>query len=562
MRILVVDDQQTNRAILHWLLEEDQHEVLEAENGRVAVQMYEENHDIDMVLMDVMMPVMDGLEATRIIKSIRKDSYVPVIFLTALENDEALRKCLDSGGDDFLAKPYNDAVLKAKISAHFRIRQMSREISDKNSELTYHHQRVMREQNIVEHIFNSAQSNNLKTCKNIRSHISPATTFNGDLLLTSFSLTGGVYVFLGDLTGHGLGASIATLPIAHEFEKCVSRHLSVGEIAFELNSMLYSMLPDYMFCAATIVELSPAGDAVQIWGGGLPDIIVTDANGVLIERIESAHMPLGICADKDFDKGVVLKRCKKNTRLYVYSDGIPEANDAAGNLYSQERMEGIFSAPQPDPMQALFRDLSAFTCDVEQHDDITLVEIRCMPVTDAPSRTADTPYTYQGIMWSTECTLAADDLRSADPIEEMMTLVAAQAALRVQRDLVGMIIAELYSNALEHGILGLSSDLKRADNGFMRYYEERQKRLSELKEARLSIRLALQRENDRVLLRIRIEDSGKGFDFNNMLGSNAEDAFGRGIKLLRETCSRVEYSQGGRCVEVDYPVTQAVAYEV
>lgn len=562
MRILVVDDQPTNRSILRWLLEEDQHSVIEAENGAVAIELYTHDPDIDMVLMDVMMPVMDGLDATRIIKKIRKESYVPVIFLTALENDEALRKCLDSGGDDFLAKPYNDAVLKAKISAHFRIRQMSREISDKNTELTYHHNRLMREQNIVEHIFNSAQANNLKSCKNIRSHISPATTFNGDLLLTAFSPTGGVYVFLGDLTGHGLGASIATLPIAHEFEKCVSRHLSVGEIAFELNSMLYAMLPDYMFCAATIVELSSAGDAVQIWAGGLPDILVTDARGVLLERIESGHMPLGICADNDFDKGLVLKRYPANSRLYVYSDGIPEANNAAGELYSQERMEGIFSAPQQDAMSALFADLHAFTGDVEQHDDITLVEIHCMPVTDAPNHNEDTPYTYQGIMWSTECHLAAEDLRRADPIEEMMTLVAAQAALRVQRDLVGLIIAELYSNALEHGILGLSSDLKRADNGFMRYYEERQRRLQALTEAYLSIKLALRREGHNVLLSIRIEDSGKGFDVENLLSGRHEDSFGRGIKLLRETCVRVEYSNGGRCVEVDYPVTQAVAYHI
>jgi two-component system, HptB-dependent secretion and biofilm response regulator len=165
-------------------------------------------------------------------------------------------------------------------------------------------------------------------------------------------------------------------------------------------------------------------------------------------------------------------------------------------------------------------------------------------------------------MWSTECHLAAEDLRRADPIEEMMTLVAAQAALRVQRDLVGLIIAELYSNALEHGILGLSSDLKRADNGFMLYYEERQRRLQALTQASLSIKLALRREQNDVLLSIRIEDSGKGFDVANLLSGGHEDAFGRGIKLLRETCVRVEYSNGGRCVEVDYPVTQAVSYSI
>ena len=164
MKVLVVDDQATNRAILTWLLEEDGHEIFEAQDGQEAIDVYQKV-DVDIVLMDVMMPVMDGLEATKQIKAIQSDgNYVPVIFLTALEDDKALSQCLESGGDDFLSKPYNDAVLKAKIAAHMRIRELTKVITKNNAELTLHNSRWQREQSIVEHIFNKALEHNLSEC--------------------------------------------------------------------------------------------------------------------------------------------------------------------------------------------------------------------------------------------------------------------------------------------------------------------------------------------------------------------------------------------------------------
>ncbi|MGR6874426.1 response regulator [Pseudomonas sp. HK3] len=146
MRILVVDDQATNRAILVWLLEDEGHEIIEAKDGLEAVNLFQES-SIDIVLMDVMMPVMDGLEAAKKIKDLCNDGglHVPIIFLTALEDDKALSECLDSGGDDFLSKPYNEAVLKAKISAHLRIRELTQQIKEKNTELTLHNSRWERE---------------------------------------------------------------------------------------------------------------------------------------------------------------------------------------------------------------------------------------------------------------------------------------------------------------------------------------------------------------------------------------------------------------------------------
>jgi len=70
------------------------------------------------------MPVMDGYEATKKIKSMMTDKFIPIIFLTAMTDEQALSRCVEVGGDDFLTKPYNRTLLKAKIDALQRVSQL------------------------------------------------------------------------------------------------------------------------------------------------------------------------------------------------------------------------------------------------------------------------------------------------------------------------------------------------------------------------------------------------------------------------------------------------------
>jgi CheY-like chemotaxis protein len=557
MQILVVDDQATNRAILTFLLEDDGHTVVEAENGLIAVELYEK-HDIDIVLMDVIMPVMDGKEATKKIKDLQKDgNYVPVIFLTALDDDKALSQCLESGGDDFLSKPYNDSVLKSKIAAHIRIRELTKDITEKHQQLTLHNSRWEREQNIVAHIFNTAMEHNLSDCDNLRSHIAPASTFNGDILLSAPSPTGGLYVFLGDFTGHGLGASIGTLPIAHSFEQLVARHLSVGEIAFEFNKMLATMLPDYMFCCASIIELNPQGDSLQVWGGGLPDAYVINADGSIKEILPSGNMPLGVEKDESkFNKGHEIRRLDKGERVIFFTDGIIEAESPKGEFFEEERLLACFKAGTDDTIGAILEKLSDFIQDAEQRDDITLFEVSAGPVVIHHRNEVDNQQdNYDGILWRMSCKLDSDDIRRANPVDEIMSILGAQTLMRTNKGVIGLVLAEMYSNALEHGILELSSDLKKTEDGFMEYYQQRQQRLDTLKNAVVQISFRLIKSEE-IILRIKITDSGSGFDTEKLKSSSNEDSFGRGIGLLNRVCNRVEYLDGGSTLEVDFPISK------
>ena len=104
MKILVVDDDHTNRLVLKAMLEKEGHQVIQAENGRIAVG-YACEYLPDMILMDVMMPEMDGYEATTMIKEKLSSIFIPVIFITAVADSDALAKCIEAGGDDFITKP-------------------------------------------------------------------------------------------------------------------------------------------------------------------------------------------------------------------------------------------------------------------------------------------------------------------------------------------------------------------------------------------------------------------------------------------------------------------------
>lgn len=114
LRILAVDDNRTNLHILQVFLKKLGHQVILAENGEEAVQRYQAEKP-DMVLLDIMMPVMDGFEAARQIRALATERWVPIIFLSALNRDENLLEGLEAGGDDYLTKPINFIVLEAKI---------------------------------------------------------------------------------------------------------------------------------------------------------------------------------------------------------------------------------------------------------------------------------------------------------------------------------------------------------------------------------------------------------------------------------------------------------------
>ena len=115
-RILIVDDDPDIRKVLRLLLK-DNYIVAEAEDGPTAIRYIQDNPDTDLIVLDVMMPGLTGIETC---EEIRKTSNAPVLFLTAKSAEQDRVRAYQSGGDDFLSKPFSQAELLAKISSLLR----------------------------------------------------------------------------------------------------------------------------------------------------------------------------------------------------------------------------------------------------------------------------------------------------------------------------------------------------------------------------------------------------------------------------------------------------------
>jgi len=249
--------------VLSAMLQKDGYTVCVAENGREAVAIFEQQQP-DMVLMDVMMPEMDGYEATSQIKALAGARFVPVIFLNAITDDQALVQCMVCGGDDFLTKPYKRPILRAKINALERVRQLYTTLQRQKEVLTSHHQHLQREYEVAKKLFNTIVHPGCLDAPHLKYLLSPMAIFNGDLLLAARQPSGGLHIMVGDFTGHGLPAAVGAIPMSDIFYSMTAKGDAISDIVAEANQKLKAILPTGVFCAACLLEFNATYSTLNV----------------------------------------------------------------------------------------------------------------------------------------------------------------------------------------------------------------------------------------------------------------------------------------------------------
>ncbi len=130
--ILIVDDTETNVDILVELLS-DSYEIVVALDGRSALEILEEQ-EVDLILLDIMMPIIDGYEVCRRVKQNEKTNNIPIIFITAKMDEESIEKAYEAGGMDYVTKPFKPKELFARIKTQLQLRALIQELeSSKNA---------------------------------------------------------------------------------------------------------------------------------------------------------------------------------------------------------------------------------------------------------------------------------------------------------------------------------------------------------------------------------------------------------------------------------------------
>lgn len=558
-RVLVAEDNRADRLLLSAIVRNEGYHVVEAVDGCDAVDQFR-RHRPHIVLLDALMPRMDGFEVARRIKAESGEQFVPVIFLSAMSTSEALLAAVEAGADDFLGKPYNRVMLRAKLNALERLRTLHATMQRQRDEISRHHAHLLQEQEAAKAIFdNVAHTGNLDE-PFIRYLISPLAMFNGDVLLAARNPAGDLYLLLGDFTGHGLTAAVGAMPLAEIFYGMSGKGFGPGDILREANRKLGTILPKGYFCCATLLALNFHKGTIEYWNGGLPPGCLFRPAGREIQPLESLHLPLGILADARFDGTTRVLEVEPGDRLILCTDGVVEARNDVDEAFGFERRDAIIRGIEAresavDALkQAVYTHIGASGRD----DDITLVEVTVVPPQQLPlargNETSEGPDGSAGAQeWRLSYELGPRSLRSSNPLPLLQHVVTEFPQLRRHAGAIFTVLTELYSNALEHGLLRLDSNLKSSADGFAEYYQARSRALESL-EGFLRFDFRCEMDGSAGRLYITVTDSGPGFDYRAKLGELDEAAgrayHGRGMRLLHELCQSVSYRGPGNEVEV------------
>jgi serine phosphatase RsbU (regulator of sigma subunit) len=383
-RLLVVDDNEMNRDLLSRRLRQQGHTVSVAENGRKALEMIAAE-ELDLVMLDIMMPELDGYQVLEKLRADGTLERLPVIMISAVTEIESVVRCIEMGATDYLPKPFNAVLLKARVGATLekkRLRDKER-LWAKSMERELEIGRQIQRSFLPEELPQPAGWE-------IAARFEPALQVAGDFY-DAFPLAGGsrVGLVLADVCDKGVGAALfmalfRSLVRAFSERAYTTPAAEAGADAERILSTLTST-NDYiakthgranMFATLFFAVLDPAGGTLTWVNAGHEAPFVFGAGGITA-HLAPTGPALGMMPDMKFEvKTVTLA---PGQTLFAFTDGVTEARDSAGRLFSQERLLALVAEGAPSAAALLERvgtEVSAHATGADRSDDITMLAAR------------------------------------------------------------------------------------------------------------------------------------------------------------------------------------------
>ena len=316
----MVDDDALTRKMLVRTLSTIGYRCRESESGVDAWERVQAEQP-SLVLLDFEMP---GLNGAELLKRMRADrnpaiAQIPAIMLTGHGDSEVI--CLEAGADDFVTKPINIAVLRARIETQLRLRSMRRQLQQQNEELEAWRRNL--ERDLAAARLTQQSLIPQKPVKipgwEIAAYFRPVIEVGGDIYGWLPMKDGRILFWIADATGHGASAALVTTLTKLLFHHGSAEHEAPVEIMRAVNSDFRTTFGARSFMTAMCVALQPATGRASVVGAGHPPLLIARAAGVT-ETILSSAPPLGLAKRPQFKETVVDLR--PGDAFVLYTDGL------------------------------------------------------------------------------------------------------------------------------------------------------------------------------------------------------------------------------------------------
>ncbi|MEL6441289.1 MAG: SpoIIE family protein phosphatase [Cyanobacteria bacterium J06621_8] len=392
--ILIVDDSLTNRQFLSRQVEAQNYQVATAPDGKQAIQMIQTG-TFDLILLDIIMP---GLDGYKVLEWIRDSpwQHIPTIMISALGEVDSVVKCIEMGAADYLTKPFNATLLKARLGAcleqkrlrdrestHLRkLANANREIRNLNNCLQAENTRLTTELELTQRLQTMLlpKERELEAIKalEIASFNESADEVGGDYY-DVIQHQGRIIIGIGDVSGHGLESGVLMLMVQTAVRTLIENNQTDPKQFFEtLNRTIYKNLQRMDSDKNLSLSLVNYCDGMLRISGQHEEMLIV-RSGEIIERVDTIDLgfPIGLeetIADFVFQAEIPLQPAEV---VVLYTDGITEAENWVGVHYGLEQLCKVlrlnWQKSASEIRQAVIEDWRSFVGVEKVYDDITLV---------------------------------------------------------------------------------------------------------------------------------------------------------------------------------------------
>jgi len=382
-RILVVDDDADMRRLMSTILRKAGYEVAEAASGSEALAMGPEIA-ADLVLLDVVMPGLDGFAVCSRFKNDSRTAEVPVIFLTGRGDAEDKIHGFETGGADYVTKPFDRGELLARVDSQLKIRRLTRAMTAANIELREKQRRLDEDLRAAAEIQRSLLPQNLPQIEgiDIAWRFEPSQVIGGDIFNVFRMDDRMLALYMVDVSGHGVPAALLTVSVSQSLQ--LQGDIVMGarrkprsplQVLERLNKEYPLERFDKYFTILYALLDTREGTLTYSSAGHPPPLLIrTDRS---IRRLDRGGTIIGLGGMVPFEEG--RETLDAGDLVLFYTDGVVEHQGAAGP-YGMDRLSAFLAAesslPPPSLMERLLSDLRGFGGDRTFQDDVSILALR------------------------------------------------------------------------------------------------------------------------------------------------------------------------------------------
>lgn len=378
-RILIVDDEPFNVDYLEQELEDLNYQTLTAVNGKDALEKIT-NEKPDLVLLDIMMPIMDGFSVLEKVKADSEIRNIPIIVISANNDLQNIVKGIELGAEDYLPKPFEPKLLKARIQSCLEKKHL-RDLQDLYLKSLENELNIARD---IQKEFLPAELPKVEGWE-IASYFKAAKEVAGDFYDAFILPDGNLAFVVADVCGKGIGAALYMTLFRSLIRATTTESISDLMTPAQQLGHSISLTNNYvaethesanMFATVFIGILEPnTGKLSYINGGNEPALIVGKDGNVHTELTRTGSAIGAISGAKFSVKEIHLA---DDDLLIAFTDGIPDTLDSNGEFFGKEKMlEILKSKTKPnDFVNKMEETLQTFIGSADQFDDITLLALK------------------------------------------------------------------------------------------------------------------------------------------------------------------------------------------